>query len=85
MRIRRKKWARPELEKCKYYLENPIQNKGKWNDQFKKKQPIHLELGCGKGDFISKLASQNKDINYIAMDIKCDMLRLCKKKSRTRV
>ena len=81
MRIRRKKWARPELEKCEYYLENPIQNKGKWKEQFKKEQPIHLELGCGKGDFISKLASKNENINYIAMDIKCDMLGYVRRKA----
>lgn len=80
MRIRRKKWARPELEKCDYYLENPVQNKGKWKEQFKKVQPIHLELGCGKGDFISKLASVNPNINYIAMDIKCDMLGYVRRK-----
>ena len=56
------------------------QNKGIWKEQFKKKQPIYLELGCGKGDFISKLASQNPDINYIAMDIKCDMLGYVRRK-----
>ena len=80
MRIRHKKWARPELEKCEYFLENPKQNKGIWKEQFKKEQPIYLELGCGKGDFISKLASQNPNINYIAMDIKCDMLGYVRRK-----
>ena len=85
MRIRYKKWARPELEASEFYIDEPEKIKGKWKEQFKKPQPIHLELGCGKGDFISKLASRNPNINYIAMDIKCDMLRICKKKSRTRI
>ena len=79
MRIRRKAWARPELEASKFFIRNPSENKGKWSECFKRKQPIHLELGCGKGTFISKLASQNPNINYIAIDIKSEMLGLTKR------
>ena len=65
MRIRYKKWARPELEASKFYRDNPESIKGKWKEEFKNNQnPIHLELGCGKGQFISKLAVQNQNINY---------------------
>lgn len=74
MRIRRKKWARPELEVCEYFIRDPIEYKGKWQEQFDKKQPIHLEIGCGKGIFIATLSSQNTNINYIGIDIKPDML-----------
>ena len=77
MRIRRKKWARPELENCPFFLKNPTDNCGKWNKAFIRNNPIHIELGCGKGNFISKLACKNKDINYIAIDLKSDMLRIC--------
>lgn len=79
MRMRRKAWVRPELEACKFYVSNPSQNKGKWNKCFKKKSPIHMELGCGKGKFIAELASQNPDINYIVIDIKSEMLGLAKR------
>ena len=79
LRIRRKAWARPELEESNFFINNPSENKGKWNECFKRKQPIHLELGCGKGTFISKLASQNPNINYIAIDIKSEMLGLTKR------
>ncbi len=79
MRIRYKKWARPELEACKFYIDNPKDYKGKWNETFKRKAPIHMELGCGKGSFISKLAVKNKDINYIAVDLVDAMLGLCKR------
>lgn len=79
MRIRRKAWARPELEECKFFVDNSTENKGRWNNCFKEKQPIHLELGCGKGTFISKLACQNSNINYIAIDIKSEMLGLTKR------
>ena len=79
MRIRRKAWARPELEECDFFINNPSQNKGTWVSSFSKKQPIHLELGCGKGTFISKLASKTPNINYIAIDIKSEMLGLTKR------
>ena len=74
MRIRRKKWARPELEECKYFIKNPVELKNHWKEQFAKNNPIHLELGCGKGVFISEIAAKNPDINYIAIDIKSDVL-----------
>ena len=69
MRIRYKKWARPELEASKFYIDDPENYKGKWKTLFKKQeQPIHLELGCGKGQFISKLSEENQNTNYKAID-----------------
>ena len=80
MRIRYKKWARPELEASSFYIDEPEKLKGKWKENFKNsEQPIHLELGCGKGQFISKLASENLNINYIAIDLVDAMLGLAKR------
>ena len=80
MRIRYKKWARPELEASKFYIDNPEELKGKWKEYFKNpNNPIHLELGCGKGQFISNLASENLNINYIAIDLIDAMLGLAKR------
>ena len=80
MRIRYKKWARPELEASKFYIDNPEEWKGKWKDFFENNEkPIHLELGCGKGQFISQLASENLNINYIAIDLVDAMLGLAKR------
>lgn len=80
MRIRYKKWARPELEASEFYIDNPEENKGKWKEFFKNSEnPIHLELGCGKGQFISMLASDNLNINYIAIDLVDAMLGLAKR------
>lgn len=80
MRIRYKKWARPELEASKFYIDNPEEYKGRWKELFKSKEnPIHLELGCGKGQFISNLAVQNSNINYIAIDLVDAMLGLAKR------
>ena len=49
MRIRKKKWAQPELDACSFYINNPQEYKGKWASFFVKNQPIELEVGCGKG------------------------------------
>lgn len=74
MRIRKKKWAEPELSVCDFYVKNPDEYAGKWNDAFPKKQPLYLEIGCGKGGFAGQLALKNPDKNIIAVDIKIDML-----------
>ena len=80
MRIRFKPWARPELEACKFYIDNPEEYKGKWKTVFKNSNnPIHLELGCGKGNFISKMAIKNPNVNYIAIDLVDAMLGLAKR------
>ena len=79
MRIRYKKWARPELEASSFYIDNPEEYKGKWKELFKNNNPIHLELGCGKGQFIANLAVENPNINYIAIDLVDAMLGLAKR------
>lgn len=81
MRIRFKPWARPELEASYFYEDLPENYIGKWKEKFKNPQlPLHLELGCGKGSFISELAFRNQDINYIAIDLVDAMLGLAKRK-----
>ena len=79
MRIRTKPWAKKELEECSFYINNPEINKGKWNEYFNNGNPIHMELGCGKGNFIAELAPQNLNINYIAVDMIEAMLGLAKR------
>ncbi len=80
MRIRFKAWARPELEASEFYRDEPEKLKDKWINEFRNKEnPIHLELGCGKGQFISQLAVQNPNINYIAIDLVDAMLGLAKR------
>ena len=80
MRIRYKPWARKELEESAFYIDNPEEYKGKWKSLFGNENPIYLELGCGKGGFISQLAVYNPDINYIAIDLVDAMLGLAKRK-----
>lgn len=80
MRIRRKKWARPELAACDYYVENAEEMKGKWHTAFAdNSRPLYLELGCGKGVFAAQHALKYPDVNIIAADIKADMLGVARR------
>lgn len=79
MRIRRRKWAKQELEDAQFYIDNPTEFKNTWHEKFPKHQPLHIELGCGKGNFISNLAVRHPEINYIAVDMIEAMLGLSKR------
>ncbi len=79
MRLRKKPWARPELEACNFFVQNPKEYKGKWSSSFKNEGIMYLELGCGKGNFVSVHGARNKDKNYIAIDIKDEVLVLAKR------
>ncbi len=79
MRIRRKKWARPELAQSAYFVPQPQQYKNHWRQQFAKKAPLHAEFGCGKGISLADMAIQNPDINYIGVDISMDMLGVARR------
>ena len=68
MRLRKVKDAKLKLEESRYFINEPLSYKGKWQSLFNNTNPIHIEIGCGKGKFISELASKNPDINYIAIE-----------------
>lgn len=80
MRLRRKPWARPELLQSELFIENPREFKGSWNKVFNNNNEICLELGCGKGRFISNITQKNKDKNFIAIDLKDEVLVYVKRK-----
>ena len=68
MRARKKRWTQRELEENYRIAKDPEKIKGNWNEYFGKPLPIHVEIGCGKGRFITELAAQNLDIHYIAVE-----------------
>ena len=70
MRMRHKKWSMPELLGSGYYVEEPEALRGKWKEAFARSQPLHLELGCGKGVFTAAIAASHPEINYLAIDHK---------------
>lgn len=74
MRIRRKTWARPELEACPWFVWEPEALKGRWQERFGEKRPIHLDLGCGKCVFLGPAARQHQDVNFVGIDLSYDIL-----------
>lgn len=69
MRLRNNKDAKEIIESSKYLVLNPELNKGKWNKLFNNNNPIYIEIGCGKGNFIIENAKRNKNINYIGIEM----------------
>lgn len=68
MRLRNVPNAYDKLNECINYVQDPRLFKGRWNEYFKNSNPIYMEIGSGKGQFIIRLASENPDINYIAIE-----------------
>jgi len=66
------------LEISEKYISNPILHKGKWKERGYTK--LYIEIGMGKGTFISTLAMQNKDILYIGIEVCKPVLALAVKK-----
>ncbi|MGF3182905.1 tRNA (guanosine(46)-N7)-methyltransferase TrmB [Facklamia sp. P12934] len=70
MRLRHKPWAADKLKAYpKYVTQNPQDFKGEWQKRFAKNQPIHIEVGSGKGQFIVEMAKTHPNINYIAIEL----------------
>lgn len=82
MRLRKVKNARERLQvnNNPYFINEPELNKGKWSEVFGNENPIHIEIGCGKGQFMSTLAKLHPDINYIAIEKFDSVLLRCLEK-----
>ena len=68
MRLRNIRGSRESVAANEYVIQEPEQYKGKWSSIFQNNNPIHVEIGMGKGKFIMKLASMNPNINYIGIE-----------------
>ena len=79
MRLRHKPWARPELEGCPFNINDPAALRGQWSGAFPLRQPLRLELGCGKGSFMAQICREEPEYNYLAVDIKSEVLVLAKR------
>ena len=68
MRLRNVKNAKEILENCELLINNPQDNKGNFNKLFNNNNPICLEIGMGKGQFIIEMAKKHPNINYIGIE-----------------
>ena len=65
MRLRNIPGAKDAIGDSIYVIQEPQKNKGHWDQVFPKAQPIHLEVGMGKGRFLMDMARLHPEINYI--------------------
>ena len=68
MRLKNVKGANEIIVNGTYYVDNPYQYKGEWNNYFGNDNSIYLEIGMGKGDFIIENAIRYPDINFIGVE-----------------
>lgn len=70
MRLRNKPWAQEKIDNHpQIVVSNPEAIKGNWMGAFEKTRPLHIEVGSGKGRFITGMAKANPDINYIGIEV----------------
>ncbi|HJV31003.1 MAG TPA: tRNA (guanosine(46)-N7)-methyltransferase TrmB [Bacillales bacterium] len=70
MRLRHKPWAQEKInDHPQFVIANPEMHKGNWAEVFEKQQPLHIEIGSGKGRFITEMAKANPHINYIGIEV----------------
>lgn len=70
MRLRYKPWAEQFIvDNNHIVIANPEDFKGNWSAVFGNDNPLHIEVGTGKGQFITGMALQNPEINYIGIEL----------------
>ena len=69
MRLRNIPGAKDAIAESIYVIQNPQENKGNWDKVFPQNQPVHLEVGMGKGRFLMDMAKLHPEINYIGIEM----------------
>ena len=69
MRLRNIPGAQDAILDSPYVVQEPQTKKGHWAEVFEKKQPLHIEVGMGKGRFLMDLARLHPEINYIGIEM----------------
>ena len=68
MRLRNIPGAGEVIDNSPYFIKEPVELKGKWHDFLGNNNPIHIEVGMGKGRFLMDLARLHPEINYIGIE-----------------
>ncbi len=69
MRLKNVPGSREAVAKCPFAIDEPMQCRGRWaQDIFGNNAPVHIEVGMGKGKFITELARNNCGINYVGIE-----------------
>lgn len=68
MRLRKVKNAQNIIDESQYIIKKPEIYKGNYKNVFENDNPIYIEVGMGKGDFIIENALKNPEINFIGIE-----------------
>lgn len=69
MRLRNIKGSREFIAANDHVIHNPEECRGKWKEAvFGNSNPLYIEIGMGKGQFLMSCARQNPQINYIGIE-----------------
>ena len=68
MRLRNIRGAKEAIDNSAYVIKEPALERGSWKKVFKNNNPIYIEIGMGKGKFLTENALRNPDINYIGIE-----------------
>ena len=68
MRLRHIKGAEEEIAESPYVIQEPKSQRGRWHTLFENENPIHIEIGMGKGKFLMELAAKNPLVNYVGIE-----------------
>lgn len=68
MRLRNIPGAREKIQESLWVIQDPDAQKGNWSQKFENDHPLHLEIGTGKGRFITQLAAEHPEINYVGIE-----------------
>ncbi|WP_152394834.1 tRNA (guanosine(46)-N7)-methyltransferase TrmB [Paenibacillus guangzhouensis] len=83
MRLRGRKGIRENLEQqTDLVVLEPHTYKGRWHEFFGNDRPIYVELGMGKGQFVSRMSAKYPDVNFIGMDMYDELVRRASEKAR---
>ncbi|WP_196594350.1 tRNA (guanosine(46)-N7)-methyltransferase TrmB [Pectinatus sottacetonis] len=79
MRLRRKPWIEDAIFQFKDFVFikdnfNAVDLKGNWHNIFANEAPLYVELGTGKGDFISQAAKNHPEINFLGLELQQDII-----------
>ena len=69
MRLRNVKGAREALAECAYVETEPEADRGAWEAVFGNGNPIHVEIGMGKGRFLMEMSLLHPETNYLGMEL----------------
>lgn len=68
MRLKKVPGALERIEASDEVIKEGNEYRGHYDSLFPKKQPIHIEIGIGKGKFITEMAELHPEINYIGIE-----------------